>query len=909
MLIFENFLIMIFESPLFLLSTEILSFCCKGFIFFKLIQHIKISKLSKNFLILLLLILGGELFSDFTWALHMIHRYYDPIDIRFLVFLIRISWAFYIIEYQAFGFFIEKLITKTTNRSLLNNFFLTISSFTSIYFFYKAFFKFNDETLADRGSSELILIKFVTLYIFLLTIPSIISALYKLKNNKIPLILKKQLKVFIFYLVIPKLFLEIFHNNPQTFYWPFFTATFQLGNYIAVSISSILMMYAIYFVIRKLMGLRFLNFRDHVQTKYRENFAIDFKEVLVQFSYANDMNYLIRTSQAFLNKVFSIPSDKILMHIRICDPSEIESECNKLKHIEAKKITENFLIDLKTTREINSFLHEHKILIKDEIEFTNFYEQDATQTELLKFLGRINADIFLPIYDGEIIISYIIIESGARQNKLYSNADRDELLIFTNYLGAIINLTRYRNLDYLLMREKELKEELYNKYQEEIHLHESLRKLMRINHKVGVVYHKGRKFGFVNQTAHELLTVDPNIHENDPMTHAFKRLVSDISKYKSSRTISAQDIHGNKRILTGLLGPDEHETLILVSEPEFTEQIKFTSQLLKDPSHWDYLLYLETTETGQLVNKLVPGSSETILNFKIDLLKVALNKKATLLCLPEDDLEPTVALLHNISMRKTLYTIKLTEPEKNNEVAIALFGLNPLFGINENALLEKLNDLGTIFIQNVHFLQRETQQCLAQFLKYGYFQQFKSDRKISSSARIICSTDKDLQILAEQNEFAPELLKELKKMTLTLPSILSLPVEELSELVDGYAQQSIKTKAVKQFLNFTPTDKERLLKERPVSLHELKERVQILLQQKSVKEKINHIVEFDPAFTLKDPELLEIYRLGKIVLKDQKLMTFLWNKFRNQTKIAELLGVNKSSVSKRCKDFGLTDKK
>ena len=41
--------------------------------------------------------------------------------------------------------------------------------------------------------------------------------------------------------------------------------------------------------------------------------------------------------------------------------------------------------------------------------------------------------------------------------------------------------------------------------------------------------------------------------------------------------------------------------------------------LLKDPSKWDYLLYLETTKSGQLINQLIPGSGENLLNYKINL--------------------------------------------------------------------------------------------------------------------------------------------------------------------------------------------------------------------------------------------------------------------------------------------------
>jgi len=52
-------------------------------------------------------------------------------------------------------------------------------------------------------------------------------------------------------------------------------------------------------------------------------------------------------------------------------------------------------------------------------------------------------------------------------------------------------------------------------------------------------------------------------------------------------------------------------------------------------------------------------------------------------------------------------------------------------------------------------------------------------------------------------------------------------------------------------------------------------------------------------------ELQLAAQLGKDALKDVQLMKSLWKKLGSQTKIAEILGVNRSSVSRRCKDYNL----
>ena len=77
--------------------------------------------------------------------------------------------------------------------------------------------------------------------------------------------------------------------------------------------------------------------------------------------------------------------------------------------------------------------------------------------------------------------------------------------------------------------------------------------------------------------------------------------------------------------------------------------------------------------------------------------------------------------------------------------------------------------------------------------------------------------------------------------------------------------------------------------------------------QKAEKNNICQETKFDPAYETSDSELIGAARLGKYALKDKKIMTMLWEKFnKNQNKIAEFLGVNRSSVHRRCKLYNLT---
>jgi transcriptional regulator with PAS, ATPase and Fis domain len=90
-----------------------------------------------------------------------------------------------------------------------------------------------------------------------------------------------------------------------------------------------------------------------------------------------------------------------------------------------------------------------------------------------------------------------------------------------------------------------------------------------------------------------------------------------------------------------------------------------------------------------------------------------------------------------------------------------------------------------------------------------------------------------------------------------------------------------------------------------MSLQELRERMQELIQAKEKGTQYQE-TQFHPAHQEISSDLVEAAQLGRHALKDQKIMMALWNKFKNQNKIATFLGVNRSSVNRRCKDYNLT---
>lgn len=897
------------NTPHFLFCTILIALIIKAVLLYLLIPQAFKSPSTQKTCIFLITVLIGSMAGELSWQFKLSRYLFAPIiPYSAIIFFIRIAWAFLIIQYQALGLFLDSLTERKFSLNLLQKVLILISGTVAAFYVYLAFFdtELVDETERHIALStmspftvnlEITVMRHTVLYILpILTLPNLFLTIGKLRSKLLPKILHHQLAVIIKYLMIPYFIAELLVALNFEF------RALKVYTNAIVGISALLITYIVYYCIIRVMGMRFLNFTNHVQSKHSFNFVDDFKIILEQLSFATTPQELAQITSTFFKQAFTIPLRKVNLSLRNNLPKE------NLRSSEVDTIVEEFCST--HNQQVCNFILQHKILIYDELMFSNFYEEDSIRSTIIEFLKKINADVFLPIFEKDRIIAYIIIESNARPSHLYSNIERDEMLVFASYISNIINLLQNRNLEALILQEKELKEELYKKHQEIHQYKESIRSFLKNSkHKeIGIIFYKYRKFIFANQTAKEMVKINVNTHEGHPITRALKQIAKQVEEYKSPQTMMVKDLDGSRLVISGVLNLEQNNVILIISYPDIADIITKQINLLKDPTKWDYLLYLETTKPGQLINQLIPGSGETLLNFKINLLQTALSKKATLLETASEDLMPMVELLHHISMRDNLHVLKLQNVTSPLDIAAKLFGVNPIYGsqyAQQKPLMEKLDGNGTLFIQNIEYLDRETQEYLAEFIQYGYYRPYKSEQKTAANVRIICSTTQQLPVLVQEGSFMPNLFNEFKKCTICVPSLLELSDLEINELTQGFTEQAIQTNDFKNLLELSDKEKLKLIGNRPVSLQELKTKVQQILVQKSKKNNIEKEIHFDPAYEITDPELIQASRLGKYALRDHKIMVMLWNKFKNQNKIATFLGVNRSSVNRRCREYNL----
>ncbi len=840
-------------------------------------------------LLLLLTVLTCSTIVDFSWIIYILSQWFSFIDVRPVFFIVRLAWVANYILFLTLGFFVESLIQKDFKLKIRQKLFILFSSPWILYFVYVAFFQYNFTQVADREVELIIMHTSIIFLYFILVIPSVYVVIRELHRQHFPKILKKQLIILNKFFIAPYLFTQIMD----------ILSVYYMQPYIIIGISNAFIAAGVYFSITRIMKLRFLNFETKVQPPENIEFIDNFKTFLSTITNTKSLAEVTLLVKNFFQETFHINTNRVTICYRNSAfylPQSVTYDPPVLSTCEIafEKLVNNPV----KHEQLLTIMKQQQILIYDEIEFSNFYKEETIHQEILSFMKEMKADIFLPIYEHHNLIAFLIINNKKEHNELFNNLEYSQMVIVGKYLGHIITMLQLSNYRGLIAQNKLLQEQLYEAHRENNNYKETIQLFLKDMHNrhIGVITYDSTRFAFINQSAKELIGINPNMHSNHPISKQLKQLVAITQEYESSQTITIDTAAGKKLVASALLHSDKKSIIIIICHAEIAEQFKQEVAKLGNPATWEYLLYLQTTESGKLINKLIPGNSKNLLNFKIDLLKAALSKRPIVLDIPEDDLEGIIEILHHSSLRDHLYKLTMSSPEKNNSIAIKLCGVNPLFGSAEQSLLEQLNGSGTLFIQNIHLLELSTQDALAEFIRYGYYTVQKSNKKLFADVRLIFSTTQNLHQLVHEGAFSKILYQELEKNILTMPSLFQLSDDELHELVKDF----IKQENLANEIEFTKKDKERLIEIRSLSIANLKKKIRNVIIEKSKKHDVYYPAHND------DSDLIEANLLGKNLLRDKEKFIKLMQKFDyNQKKVAAFLGVNHSSVSRRIKAYNL----
>ena len=841
---------------------------------------------------LLLGILVGSLLGDFSWLLKLLHDLYMPgFPYTICVFCIRIAWAALIVQYQCLALFIESLTKKNYRLQAIQVVSLVLSAFFATYFILIALFKNSlideiDRRIAFFSSSghsvEGFMMEFVSIYLLpAMIVPSLFFALRNIKREQLPKILKGQLTTLIKYLLCPFLVSEcIFVIQLNVLHSDMYGKA-------VLSFSTLLLSYSMYHCIEKVLRLRFLNFNNQLMGTKKKLFITHFKEILDHLSKVTTLEELSQITQTCFKEFFYLYPKKTHLFIR-------ESQLLKNKNSQYHELVEKTIEDFMNSHDdlMCQTILRKKILMYDELAFNDFYHESALNTTLLHFLEIIKADIFLPIYQNQKMIAYIVVSQNAR-NFLFTNSDLDEMIILANYIGTILHLFQNRSLENLMVHTHDLKHELYHKHQKIQYFKESIRHFLQIKNdaSIGVIFYKKGYFTFGNQASWNILGFDPNEQPGHSLAKLLKEFAHEVITFKVPKNKLV--VHNYKKIvISGMLNLEKNNVIITLNYAEIPDILKNEIDFLSDPDDWEYLLFLEATRAGSAINEYMPVRSETFTNFKVDFIRACLEKRPLLLQGDAEDIQDIVTIMHGLSLRNSLIQIdgrSLHEHRLYHSLVANESGNGP-----DGAQMSNM----TIFVSNIDLVHDTIKDAMCQYLKTescGFDNGMQPDRNIRIFA---CTQSQGVHTLLASHQLFSLYLKKI----LIVPSPAMLDEKSFGDIVD---ELCLVLKKDTSMCVLTENEKHKLFLLKPRSFRVLKKLLTDILATKQKKHSNTIQVASDGTIDTSYQEIEHAAQLGKRALKDKQLLTLLWQTFKNQNKIATFLGVNRSSVNRRCKEYNL----
>lgn len=712
----------------------------------------------------------------------------------------------------------------------------------------------------------------------------------------IPHILRLQLKAFFILMCIPllpdgiSLFGEMFQNQPL----------FTFNTFILLDLFSVMLFTtSLLFFARRIYHLRFLNLTERViagpTSRLTNEQLLETKHALCM---AKTLFELPSIHATFFYQLAHIEPDRITFHL--AKPQKP----NTINPI--GQAIEQFIHD--QPKLASQFFVEDSLLVYDELAFTSFYEQSKNTVAILEFMDQINASVFITLKQQDQFFGAIVIAKNTHK-ELFPRATQIQMQLYGTFVTYALEQFEQVAHRTLLEEHKKVSLELFKTNQKNARFHESLASIVKPDSlkRHGIVLYKNAVFSSINPATEELLQINPNLHHGHPLSKALKELVRRVTQYGTPHTIIEKNIAGQDICCKGFPYKKD-ELVILVSPADVTDTLHLEHTIL-NPADVDYTIFLHATQAGHVINQALPGNGNIIQNAKVHMLKTLLSKKAMLLTVQDDDIDMMLTIAQNVCRKSVIRTVDCSSDARHDTISALLFGKQRFTSteiVSDHGLLYTFDESGIIHIKNAHRLEIQTQQLVLQFLKTGFFCLYRSESQHTSNATIIMSSHEDLELRAKQGLFSQELYDYLKNAIITLPNLTTLPFAELDTLARSFQKQLVLAAEYHHVFGLTSQEQETLDSKRPLSYHELHRIISSWIKQRMTQsEAIQEMTLYTPKTQVHDATLLNAARLGKQTLKDRKLMLALWEKFQNQSKIAQLLNVDRSSVHRRLKEYGI----
>lgn len=720
-------------------------------------------------------------------------------------------------------------------------------------------------------------------------------------DQQMPLIVRKQAQRIFGFLFLPVIITQPFWILDQYQLTPQNSFAFE----IFMSMLSLSILLSSFYAISELLRLR--NTCPAMRPSWwfwTKPLMQPFAQVIEQIRRATSLQELWGFTQTYFEKAFGFPNDSVTLYIR---PTNHEHNLDAVKAVRTVGDVEALY---KAGSPFCEKIKQKRILLYADIQYSDVYKLDPDAQEIRAFMERIGAEVFLPIYGEKTLVGYIIINRNAGMNKLVTDAEVEGMLAYVGHISHVIEHKQHMNPDVFEKEVLTYKHQTVQLFQELEHCHEGMRSLVetQASEAVGMIFMKQKCLRIANAEGAKLLGLPEGtrIIEN-AYEKPLKQLINNFKKYEKEESVLLQDAQGNPLRFSVMRDTRQTNAVVIVTRPTVSGLFNFPSfTAMRNTSDWMYVIFLQATASGKLVEKFIPATRGVFFNFKIRFLRAAFSRRPLLLQGADQDIYRLVEIYQHICARTVVQKITLEKPEQGCDIAAEIFGdftLQKGEGKKHGALAT-VSSSGILFIEHVEQLSLETQELLAQFFATGFYTSFFSKQLTASDALIICSSRGDLKELVEQNRFSAALYEELSKNHLDMPLLALVPKDQVQDLIVGIGKQ-IAGEPLAAHERLLPSTLIETLASGvlPSSLCELQQDIKARLVSKCHKRGLNGAISLDLGFADPDGLKAECYRQGRAVLKNKKLFCALYDLLQSYVKVADFLGVDRSTAYRACKRF------
>lgn len=733
-------------------------------------------------------------------------------------------------------------------------------------------------------------------FIVILRISMLILGIKRLLiDTKISLIVKHQTKLILAFLFVPSILTQPIWIVQSYGYLPKNNIVVEL----CILFIALTVLVSHYYAFFALFRLRLFNASPAVRELFPKSVARPLSQVSYQIRQATTLQELGVLTKSFFERAFHFEQSDVALYIR---PTHHKRNSEAARAVHTLPEVEALITHKDMASAFDDKLRQKRLILHTEAAYDTLYNLNTEAQEACTFMEQIQAEIFLPIYGKKQLIGYIVITRNTRAGKLISETEVDSMLTYVDHISHAIE--QMQQLDPELIEQESLnhQQQALQLFQEREHCYEGMRTLMQAqtSEAVSMIFYKYRSLRVAGAEGKKLLGLPESTIslENTLYDQPIKQLMREFKHYQKERSIILKDPLGNPLRFSVMRDTKQSGTIVLVSRPTISTLFNFPSfASVRDNADWGYALFLQTTASGKQVEKLLPSTWGPFFDFKIAFLRAIFSRRPLFLQGAQTDARHLATVAHQICAHTNFQELSITTPEQRREIASQLFG-DP--ALETEGYLATLRLSGTLYIEHIENLSLETQELLAHFFATGLFASFYSKQRTASDALIVCSSNADLALLVEQGLFSSALYEQLTKNTVMIPSLANAPHAQLRELFAAISEQIAReAEDTTDVLTSLEID-ELLTGPVPETICDL--RSFVAGNMGNNRHKAAPLPLPEEASNL-DTLLEQARQLGRAVLKNKKFLAVLTTILKSYAQIAEVLGVDRTTVYRACKKY------